>query len=141
MKKTNMMFAASLAATVAFAPFAAAQNYSRPDAFLLEAMGQRGWTVSCQLTQADGDRVTTRDRGRGLHDNARVQVSDVQSGTCSYEVPERGALRLTMRVDHTQFECPFTVTEEGFCRAQLRAGTSGSFRVERRAGDVAGTGS
>lgn len=141
MKKTNMMFAASLAAVTAFAPLAAAQNYSRPDAFLLEAMGERGWTVSCQLDQADGDRVSTRDRGRGLHDNARVLVGDVVGGTCSYEVPERGALRLTMRVEHTRFECPFTITEEGFCRAHMRAGSSGSFRIEHRVGAEAGTGS
>ncbi len=141
MKKTNMMFAASLAAAMALAPAAAAQNYSRPDAFLLEAMGERGWTVSCQLDQADGDRVSTRDRGRGLHDNARVLVGDVEAGTCSYEVPERGALRLTMRVEHSSFECPFTIIEEGFCRAHMRAGTSGSFRIELRAGADTGTGS
>ena len=141
MKKTNMMLAASLAASMVFAPVAASQTLSSQDAFLLEAMGERGWSVSCQLDQADGDRVSTRDRGRGLHDNARVMVSDVQGGTCSYEVPDRGALRLTMRVEHTSFDCPFTLAEDGFCRAHFRAGTSGSFRIERIAGQSEATGS
>ena len=29
-------------------------------------------------------------------------------------MPDRGELRLTLNVEHTQLECPFTVTEAGF---------------------------
>ena len=55
---------------------------------------------------------------------------------------QRGELRLTMDVEHTAFNCPFTVTEAGFCRAYLQPGDSGSFQITRRsAGASAVTGS
>lgn len=101
--------------------------------FVLEMVGQRGWEVSCRLNQEDGDAIEARDRGRGLHDNGRFAIGDVTGGLCSYSVPARGELRLTMQVEHTGFECPFTVTEAGFCRAYLQPGDHGSFQITRRA--------
>lgn len=92
-------------------------------------MGERGWQVSCQLNQTDGDTVSSRERGRGLHDNGRFLVADVVSGTCSYDVPERAELRITMETRRSGLDCPFVQTEDGFCRAYFAAGQSGSFQI------------
>lgn len=140
MKKTTTLIAASLAGALALAGQVTAQQApASGEAFVLEMLGQRGWEVSCRLTQDDGDAIETRDGGRGLHDNGRFAIGDVTGGLCSYSVPERGELRLTMQVEHTAFNCPFTVTEAGFCRAYLRPGDSGSFQVTRRAVAVTGS--
>ena len=143
MKKTSMMIAASLAGALALAGQVTAQRAPvQGEAFVLEMLGQRGWEVSCRLTQGDGDAIETREGGRGLHDNGRFAIGDVTGGLCSYSVPERGELRLTMDVEHTAFNCPFTVTEAGFRRAYLQPGDSGSFQITRRsAGASAVTGS
>ena len=137
MKNQSKMIAASLAASFAFMAPAPAQSPDSGEAFLLEMMGERAWEVSCQLTQGDGDSVATRERGRGLLDNGRFSVGDVVGGLCTYSVPDRGELRLTLHVEHTQLECPFTVTEAGFCRAYLQPVDSGSFNVQRRSTPVA----
>ncbi|BDW98404.1 hypothetical protein [Maricaulis maris] len=129
---SRLVIAASLAASFAFMAPASAQSPDSGEAFLLEMMGERAWEVSCQLTQGDGDSVATRERGRGLLDNGRFSVGDVVSGLCTYSVPDRGELRLTLNVEHTQLACPFTVTEAGFCRAYLQPGDSGSFNIQRR---------
>ncbi|MEA1940680.1 MAG: hypothetical protein U9P68_00385 [Pseudomonadota bacterium] len=140
MKTKSMMIAASLAGTLALAGQVTAQQFPAPgDAFVLEMMGQRGWEVSCRLNQEDGDVLETRERGRGLHDNGRFAIGDVTGGLCSYSVPGRGELRLTMQVEHTGFDCPFTVTEAGFCRAYLQPGDSGSFQVTRTTPAVTGS--
>lgn len=145
MNKKTMMIAASLAGVIALAgQTTAAQTFSGAtprgaDAFVLEMLGQRGWEVSCRLSQNDGDVVENRERGRGLHDNARFAVGDVTGGLCSYTVPDQGELRLTLQVEHTGFNCPFAVTEAGYCRAYLRPGDSGSFQVTRSAPAVTGS--
>lgn len=142
MKKQTMMIAASLAGATALALPATAQTPQGGEAFVLEMLGQRGWEVSCRLNQDDGDVIESRERGRGLHDNGRFAIGDVTGGLCSYSVPDRGELRLTLSVEHTGFNCPFTVTEAGFCRAYLRPGDTGSFQITRRAPTaVAQTGS
>lgn len=140
MKTKSMMIAASLAGTLALAGQVTAQQFPAPgDSFVLEMMGQRGWEVSCRLSQEDGDVLETRERGRGLHDNGRFAIGDVTGGLCSYSVPERGELRLTMSVEHTGFDCPFTVTEAGFCRAYLQPGDHGSFQITRSQMAVTGS--
>jgi hypothetical protein len=144
MKKNTMIIAASLAGIIALGQTATAQTFSGAtprggDAFVLEMLGQRGWEVSCRLSQNDGDVIENRERGRGLHDNARFAVGDVTGGLCSYDVPEGGELRLTLNVEHTGFNCPFAITEAGFCRAYLRPGDSGSFQVTRTAPAMTGS--
>ena len=134
MKKTMRNFAASLlVAGMASVP-AVAQASAAPEgeAFLLEMLGQRGWEVTCRVTQDDGDAVNTRERGRGLNDNGRFLVADAVGGQCNYAVPENGELRLTLHVEHTRFECPFTITEAGFCRAYVNPGDTGSFVLRQR---------
>jgi len=133
MKKHTMMIAASLAGALALVGQTSAQNAQDGEAFVLEMLGQRSWEVSCRLNQDDGDVIESRERGRGLHDNGRFAVGDVTGGLCSYSVPDRGELRLTLQVEHTGFNCPFTVTEAGYCRAYLQPGETGSFQVTRRA--------
>lgn len=130
MKIQTTILTAAFAAALISAGSASAQMAPRGEAFVMEMLGQRGWQVSCELNQADGDTINTRDRGRGLLHNSRVAVGEVVGGTCSYSVPERGELRLTVNLDHTGFECPFTATDE-FCRANLAAGATGSFTVSR----------
>ena len=81
MKNQNTMFAASLAGAVFFAGMAHAQTGSR-DTAILEIYGERGWTVSCQMRQSDGDLINSRERGRGIRDTGRIIVSDVIDGRC-----------------------------------------------------------
>ncbi|MGK0266631.1 MAG: hypothetical protein ACI82N_000879 [Maricaulis sp.] len=131
MRIQTTILAAAFAAAIVSAGSASAQTAPRGEAFVMEMLGQRGWQVSCELSQADGDTITTRDHGRGLMHNSRVAIGEVVGGTCSYSVPERGELRLTVNLAHTGFECPFTVTGGEFCRANLAAGESGSFIVSR----------
>ncbi len=136
MKTINTTLAASLAISLGsswlLAGLATAQPAPPGDAFILQMMGERGWQVSCELGQSDGDTVTTRERGRGLHDNGRFLVSDVTSGSCSYDVPDRGMLRVTLETRRSGLECPFTETEDGFCRANFSAGQSGRFEIRRQ---------
>ena len=132
MKKQTMMIAASLAGALALVGTTTAQTPQTGEAFVLEMLGQRGWEVSCRLNQDDGDVIESRERGRCLHDNGRFAVADVTGGLCSYSVPDRGELRLTVSVEHTSFACPFPVDEAGFCRAYLRPGDEGSFQITRR---------
>ncbi|WP_300543820.1 hypothetical protein [Maricaulis sp.] len=139
MKKHTMMIAASLAGALALVGQSTAQTPRGSDAFVLEMLGQRGWEVSCRLTQDDGDVIESRERGRGLHDNGRFAIGDVTGGLCSYNVPDQGELRLTMTVEHTGFNCPFAITEAGFCRAYLRPGQSGSFQITRTSPAVTGS--
>lgn len=131
MKKINTTLAASLAGSLLLAGLATAQPAPPGNAFILEMMGERSWQVSCQLGQSDGDTVNTRERGRGLHDNGRFLINDVVSGSCSYSVPERGMLRVTMETRRSGLDCPFVETEDGFCRANFAAGQTGTFQIRR----------
>lgn len=131
--KTQILLASAalvLATTAAQAQLQSpAQMRADRDALVLEMSGERSWEVSCQVEQGDGDVIRGRERGRGLRHAGRIMVSEAAGGTCSYNVPERGELRLTMRVAHTTFDCPFEITDGGFCRVTLPAGASGSFRI------------
>jgi hypothetical protein len=133
MKLQSKLLTSAIALGLVCAGAASAQPVPRSDAFVLEMFGQRAWQVSCELSQSDGDTVTTRDHGRGLLHNARAAVGDVTGGTCSYSVPDQGELRLTINLDHSDLECPFTVNDDGFCRASFAAGATGSFDVTRTA--------
>ena len=131
MKNQNKLIAASLTAAMILSSGASAASSRNADAVIVEMMGQRSWEVSCQFNQTDGDIINTREGGRGLNHNARVIVDDVTSGTCAYSVPENGELRVTLRVENTLFDCPFTMSADGFCRAQFVPGQTGSFRINR----------
>jgi len=141
MKKQNTMIAASLAGAVFFTGFANAQSAGVRDDAILEMFGERGWAVSCQMRQTDGDVINSRERGHGFNGTGRIIVADVMSGTCSYDVPENGALMVSLRTQYTNFECPFTVTADGYCQAQFRAGSEGSFRIRQVRGNGGQTGS
>ena len=135
MKDRNTMTAPCLAMSIAacfvlMVPVSA-QAPDRGEAFLLDMTGARAWDVSCQLSQGNGDSVAMRELGRDPRDNGRFSVADVVSGLCTYAVPARGELLLTLHIAHTQLECPFTVTEAGFCRAYFQPGETGSFNIQR----------
>lgn len=141
MKKINLTLAAALATSMLVAPAAIAQRHYGTNPVILEVLGQRGWEVSCRMTQSDGDIVTSRERGRGLHDNGRIMVANVASGTCSYSVPERGELRVTMETRRSGMECPFSETADGICRAYFPAGAEGAFTIQPSAPAAPATGS
>ncbi|MBR9826794.1 MAG: hypothetical protein GYB36_13495 [Alphaproteobacteria bacterium] len=140
MKNQNTMIAASLAGAILLSGVANAQSGGR-DTAVFELYGERSWSVSCEVGQDDGDLINARERGRGARDTGRIVVADAVSGSCSYDVPENGALMVSMQTRHSVFDCPFTVTADGYCQAQFAPGTSGTFQFRRMAGATAGTGS
>lgn len=140
MKNQNTMFAASLAGAILFSGVVHAQSGTR-DTAILELYGERGWTVSCEMRQSDGDVINSRERGRGIRDTGRIVVSDVVGGTCDFDVPANGALMISLRTAHTPFECPFAVNANGDCQAAFRPGVDGRFQIRRASGADAQTGS
>lgn len=114
------MFVASLGAGSALAD---------GDTVILQLYGQRAWEVSCEMDQSDGDTITSRERGGGSGSTGRILAQDVMLGTCDYRVGDNGMLRVTLVLDETGLDCPFTLTDEGLCRGYFAGGTSGSFTV------------
>ncbi|MFY0638378.1 hypothetical protein [Maricaulis maris] len=133
---TASYLAMSIAACFVLMAPVSAQAPDRGEAFLLDMTGAGAWEVACQLSQGNGDGVAKRALGRDPRDNGRFSVADVVSGLCTYSVPARGELLLTLHVAHTQLECPFTVTEAGFCRAYFLPGETGSFTIQRHSTPV-----
>ncbi|MFS2319111.1 hypothetical protein RMQ97_14330 [Maricaulis sp. D1M11] len=131
MTTTTKLCALALGASTLFASTASAQS---GETVMLEMFGGRGWEVSCEMAQSDGDRINTRDRGRGRIDNGRFAVTDVVSANCSYTVPAEGRLQLTLDTQRGALDCPFVEDSAGFCRAQFAAGTSGAFSIQTTSG-------
>lgn len=109
----------------------AAQPAAQGELFVLNAIGERSWRVSCDLAQADGDRFERRERGRGVLHADEIALRDVVGGECHYEVPENGMLQLTLDIHHTEFRCPFGASSDGFCQIQLAPGSRGRFVLTR----------
>ena len=140
MNKKNTLLSA-LAGVAILAAAAPAQTPANPDVegdlLVLNMVGQRGWRVSCELDQADGDRIAQSERGRGILHHDEIALRDVVAGDCAYEVPARGQLQMTLDISHTDFQCPFGASSDGFCQIQLEEGQSGRFAI-RQAGSPAG---
>jgi len=120
-----------------FASPAVAQPTAEGEFFVLNALGERGWRVVCDLAQADGDQHQRRERGRGILHADEIALRDVVSGECQYEVPENGMLQLTMDLHRTEFQCPFGAMSDGYCQIQLAPGSRGRFML-RQNGEPSG---
>ena len=97
---------------------------------LMQLYGQRSWYMSCEIEQADGDRIASRERGRGAESFGRIAAQSVEFGLCDYSVAENGMLRVTLMLDDSTLDCPFTITEDGLCRAYFSGGSTGSFTLQ-----------
>lgn len=114
------MFVASLGAGSALAD---------GDTVILQLYGQRAWEVSCEMEQSDGDTIASRERGGGAGSTGRILAQDVMLGSCDYRVGDHGMLRVTLQLDETGLDCPFSMTDEGLCRGYFDGGMIGSFTI------------
>ncbi|WP_300526928.1 hypothetical protein [Maricaulis sp.] len=127
---TRLIFTSvSLVTAMFVASLGAGSALADGDTVILQLYGQRAWEVSCQMEQDDGDRIASRERGGGAGSTGRILAQDVMLGTCEYRVGHNGMLRVTLVLDQTGLDCPFTMTDEGLCRGYFAGGTSGSFTV------------
>lgn len=97
--------------------------------FALRAVGDRDWTMTCQIGLPN-ERTTTRSV-RGQRDEQAYFTNRRATGAaCSYEVPQGQPLRLEF--EDRAFACPFTAAEDGLCRTTIAGGSSGRFEVRLR---------
>lgn len=124
---------ACLFASALFGPWAvagSAQADTIGDHFVLKASGVLGWQVTCELTHEDGDTTRSHMRGRGTRSADTISVPEVVSGSCSYEVPDGGELRLeSTNVD--RFECPWDMMEDR-CIGGIAGPAEGSLDIRMK---------
>lgn len=131
----------SVSAALLSAGVLAPAAFADGDTVALQLYGQRNWEISCEMNQTDGDRIASRERGRGSQSTGRIVARDVAAGSCDYTVADNGMLRVTLVLERTNLECPFEMTEDGFCRAYFSGGSTGSFQINSLSASNGETGS
>lgn len=122
MKRAILAAILSVVATSAIAQ-------ERAGFFALRAVGDAGWTMTCQIELPNSRTTTQSERGqRG--EQAYFTSRRATGANCSYEVPQ--GLPLRLEFEDRAFVCPFTASEDDLCRMTVAGGESGRFEVRLR---------
>ena len=123
LKYTALAFIGTSLVACASAPTVDVAEDAASADFVLRASGSGDWAVTCTETTQRGRVAYSSMDGRGGDDTGVIAKADVVSAECQYTA---GDFPFSLSLEEG-FTCPFGDFEDGVCRTQLAAQTSGEF--------------
>ncbi|MFA6122203.1 MAG: hypothetical protein WCS75_06415 [Sphingomonas sp.] len=99
-----------------------------PDAFLMTAKGDGGWSIWCDYEQRGAGDVK-REVAPDKNHSGALTIAQLNHGACHYT---GGSGPLTITISGDAWACPFKVATDAACEKIIARLDSGEFKLTRR---------